>query len=131
MPTNHAADNSWDALRTPRVFVFFVTGVVVIFLTFLTNNNAIEIAISGIASVFIGIGVNNFTSIQGKLEEENLQKQRGQYATKVLDLMQTRTRHASQALQPPDRSALQTDLQEMEQLIGLLRDLLVDNPPVG
>lgn len=130
MPTNRTADNSWDALRTPRVFVFFVTGVVVIFLTFLTDNNAIEIAISGIASVFIGIGVNNFTSIQGKLEEEKLQQQRGQYAKKVLDLMQTRTHHAIQGLQPPDSSALQTDLLEMEQLIGLLRDMLVDNPPV-
>jgi len=34
------------------------------FLTFLTDNNAMEIAISGIASIFIGIGVNNFTSAE-------------------------------------------------------------------
>lgn len=58
----------------PRVFSFIITGTFIIFLTFFTTNNALEIAISGIASVFIGIGVNNFTSIE--TTHHDLQKQK-------------------------------------------------------
>lgn len=39
----------------PRVIVFILAGSLIIFLTFFTHNNALEIAISGIASVFIGM----------------------------------------------------------------------------
>jgi hypothetical protein len=54
----------------PRVFIFMLVGITIIFLTFLTSNNAVEIAISGIASVFIGIGVNNYSMIENHLKEE-------------------------------------------------------------
>ena len=127
MQTKPGADHSWEAIRAPRVFIFIVTGVVVIFLTFLTDNNAIEIAISGIASVFIGIGVNNFTSLQGKQEDRRLEQQRGQYASKVLDLMDIRTRHAREAADWAERAPVRTDLDEIEQLISLLRQILVED----
>ena len=58
----------------PRVFIFMLSGITIIFLTFLTSNNAAEIAISGIASVFIGIGVNNFSMIEAHLKEERRTK---------------------------------------------------------
>jgi hypothetical protein len=54
----------WKALSHPNVFIFIVIGTGVIFLTFLTDNNAVEIAISGFASVFVGIGVNNLSSFE-------------------------------------------------------------------
>ena len=47
-----------------RVFVFILTGVGCMFFTFLTHDNSMELGISGIASIFIGIGVNNFTAIE-------------------------------------------------------------------
>ena len=51
-------------LSHSRVFIFIIIGTAIIFLTFVTNDNALEIAISGMASMFIGIGVNNFSSIE-------------------------------------------------------------------
>ena len=48
----------------PKVYIYILMGVAIIFLTFFTSNNALEIAISGVASVFIGIGVNNFTAVE-------------------------------------------------------------------
>jgi hypothetical protein len=47
-----------------------LSGIARIFLAFLTSNNAVEIAISRIASVFVGIGVNNYSMIEGHLKEE-------------------------------------------------------------
>lgn len=45
---------------------FIALGVTTIFLTFFTEDNALELVISGIASVFIGIGVNNYTVIEDR-----------------------------------------------------------------
>lgn len=57
-----------QSFRHPRVYFFIIAGTCIIFLTFFTNNNAFEIAISAIASVFIGIGINNFTSLETYLK---------------------------------------------------------------
>ncbi|CAN5576098.1 hypothetical protein BH11BAC3_BH11BAC3_22490 [soil metagenome] len=54
----------------PRVVGFILLGVSFMLLTFLTEDNAMEIAISGVASIFIGIGVNNFTSFETRLKDE-------------------------------------------------------------
>jgi hypothetical protein len=48
-------------LILPKTGIYILLGVIIMFLTFFTTDNAMEIAISGIASIFIGIGVNNFT----------------------------------------------------------------------
>lgn len=54
-----------------RVAGFIAMGFGTIFLTFLTEDNALELVISGIASVFIGIGVNNYTVIEDR-QKKNL-----------------------------------------------------------
>lgn len=56
-----------------------VVGIMVISFTFFTDSNAMEIAISAMASVFIGIGVNNFSALEThykdvKAEEVNARK---------------------------------------------------------
>ncbi len=55
---------NWQIFSQPRVYIYILTGTIIILLTFFTQNNALEIAISGVASVFIGIGVNNFSAIE-------------------------------------------------------------------
>jgi len=62
--------NFLKILLTPKVIVLILIGTAVMFLTFLTQDNALELGISGIASVFIGIGVNNFTAIETEKKEE-------------------------------------------------------------
>jgi hypothetical protein len=72
----------------PRVLIFMLSGIVIIFLTFLTSNSAIEIAISGIASVFIGIGVNNYSMIENHLKEERLVKKKTGQSAHILRVTQ-------------------------------------------
>ena len=62
----------WRTLLHPRVIIFMLVGIGIIFLTFLTDDNALEIAISGMASVFIGIAVNNYSIVDTR-EEDNKQ----------------------------------------------------------
>lgn len=58
-------------LKRPKVIFFMLVGIGITFLTFLTDNNAPEIAISGMASVFTGIAVNNFSIIDTRQTDEN------------------------------------------------------------
>lgn len=71
-------------LFTPRVFVFIFIGISVMLLTFFTQNNALELGIAGIASVFIGIGVNNFTVIETELKDERRLQRKMQNTIKTL-----------------------------------------------
>lgn len=113
----------WTTLRYPRVFVFILVGVGVIFLTFLTTNNALEIAISGIASVFIGIGVNNFTSQETHQRDLVLLKQQQKQAVQLLSLLETRLKSIrEQALK--DQVPANTELDEINQLLSLLQQVL-------
>ena len=68
----------------PRVFVFILTGIGFLFLTFLTDNNALELGIAGIGSIFIGIGVNNFTAIETQQADKTKLNRKTQYAIKTL-----------------------------------------------
>ena len=70
----------------PRVYIFIFLGSAIIFLTFFTTNNALEIAISGIASVFIGIGVNNFSSLETHQKDEQTIKAKIGHSLKVMEM---------------------------------------------
>src|ERR1700733_2585875 len=61
-------------LMHPKTGAYILLGVIIMFLTFFTDDNALEIAISGIASIFIGIGVNNFTQIESHEKELGLKE---------------------------------------------------------
>jgi hypothetical protein len=69
-----------------------LSGIAIIFLTFLTSNNAIEIAISDIASVFIGIGVNNYSMMENHLKEERQVKKKAGQSAHILRVTQTMIR---------------------------------------
>lgn len=73
----------------PRVFIFMLLGITIIFLTFISSNNAVEIAISGIASVFIGIGVNNYSTIENHLKEERRSKMKTGQSAHILRVTDT------------------------------------------
>lgn len=66
---NHQVPTLWAIFRHPRVWTYIFAGICIIFLTFFTNSNAIEIAISAIASIFIGIGVNHFAAMEMHRED--------------------------------------------------------------
>jgi ABC-type uncharacterized transport system permease subunit len=62
--------------------------VLVFFFTFLTHDNAIEIVISGVASVFIGIGVNNYSSFETHIKDEQQMQSKLRNALDMMDLIQ-------------------------------------------
>jgi hypothetical protein len=78
----------WKYFLHPRVIIFLVLGVCIIFFTFLTDDNALEIAISGIASVFIGIGVNNFSAFDTEAKDELKLKAKLNHSIKIMTMCQ-------------------------------------------
>lgn len=113
----------WHTFRRPKVFIFIMIGVGVIFLTFLTDNNALEIAIAGIASVFIGIGVNNYTSQEMHHGSLVIARKQQQHIVQVILLLQSKINAAS--LEPDTRISLsRRDIDEVNKLLTLLEQML-------
>lgn len=112
------------------VFVFILAGTLIIFLTFLTKNNALEIAISGIASVFIGIGVNNFSSLETHLKDEQKFKSKKGHATKLMCIIQLRISKLNNGVIGDDCDEMKKELTELEQLIIISIQLLNENNPL-
>lgn len=105
-------------LFTPKVFGFIFIGICVMLLTFLTQNNALELGIAGIASVFIGIGVNNFTIIETELKDERRLKRKMQITIKTLMQIQEKiSKIKSFPKNHPELFAI--ELQEMSDYIEL------------
>lgn len=107
----------------PRVFSFILTGTIIIFLTFLTTNNALEIAISGIASVFIGIGVNNFTSIETACLDLQKQKHKDRQLKAMLELIQEKSIH----IQTETSGNAAHEAEELRKITGIAILLLNDH----
>lgn len=103
----------------PSVFIFILTGTAIIFLTFLTDNNALEIAISAIASVFIGIGVNNLTSLETHSKDEQKLKSKIGHILKVMEITQSRIKIIHQELNKQNCHKMKVELAELEQIISL------------
>ena len=80
----------WIAFSHPKVFVFILLGAAVIFLTFFTDNNALEITISGFASVFIGIGVNNFSSFETSMKDKERLKAYVDHSRQLLEMTKSK-----------------------------------------
>ena len=102
----------------PRVFIFILTGVVFMFLTFLTNNNPLELAIAGIASIFIGIGVNNFTVIETEQKDEQRLQRKTRQAIKTLVHVQEKIKKI-QTLAAVNPGVIAAELVEMNDYIEL------------
>ena len=107
----------WIAFSHPKVFVFILLGAAVIFLTFFTDNNALEIAISGFASVFIGIGVNNFSSFETSLKDRERLKSYVNHSKQLLQM--TRARISKLPSEVPVGENVREKLDEIENLVSL------------
>ena len=89
------------------------------FLTFLTNDNALEIAISGMASVFIGIGVNNLSSLETHLKDEQKIKLKTGHLLQVMEITRSQISRLAKETGNEGGSKIKDELTELEQLIRL------------
>jgi len=115
----------------PRVFIFILTGTLIILLTFVTSNNALEIAISGVASVFIGIGVNNYSSFETHLKDEEKIKSRMSYGLKLMAVIQSRITQLNLDVTDQVCDKTKKDLIELEQLINISNQLMNEGSHPG
>lgn len=102
----------------PRISGFIVTGIGIMFVTFFTNNNSLELGISGIASIFIGIGVNNFTARETEQNDEKKLNRKTQQSIKTLQHIQAKIKKIK-ALTATDPQLINTELDEMCDYIEL------------
>jgi hypothetical protein len=103
----------------PRVFIFILIGTAVIFLTFFTDDNALEIAISGIASVFIGIGVNNLSSLETHRKDEEKLKLKIEHSLKMLQIARSGIARIHNQVKCGNYQNIIVEFEELEQLINL------------
>ena len=103
----------------PRVLIYMLSGITIIFLTFLTSNNAIEIAISGIASVFIGIGVNNYSMIENHLKEERMVKKKTGQSAHILRVTQAMIRELNAEAESHEIENLKSEIEKIDRFIRL------------
>lgn len=89
------------------------------FLTFLTDNNALEIAISGMASIFIGIGVNNFSSLDDHLKIGEKHKSKMNHSIQIMQLTKAKLCRICDRIQDENNEEFLKDLTELEELINL------------
>ena len=85
-------------LVLPKTGIYILLGVGIMFFTFFTTDNAMEIAISGVASIFIGIGVNNFTQAETHEKDKAHQQQVTALAIKILEHAKTKTANTATLL---------------------------------
>lgn len=108
----------------PRVFIYIFIGSGIIFFTFLTDNNALEIVISGLASVFIGIGVNNY-SILDTREKDNLKiKSKIGHALKTMSIADSKIMRIQLNYSEGRHDEILDNLTELRQLMNLTEQLL-------
>jgi hypothetical protein len=110
----------------PRVLIFLLSGIAIIFLTFLTTNNALEIAISGIASVFIGMGVNNYSMIENHLKEERVIKKKMGQSAHILRVAHTMINDLNMNTEAPENENLKLEIQKIDRFIRLGIQLIAD-----
>ncbi len=108
----------WQAFRHPRVFLFILVGTLIIFLTFLTQNNALEIAISGIASVFIGIGVNNYSTYETHLIDELKLKSKTEELLRVMEITKSKIHRLTNEIDVENHSKIKLELEELDLFIN-------------
>ncbi|MBS1927712.1 MAG: hypothetical protein IT254_01650 [Chitinophagaceae bacterium] len=114
----------WRVFINPGVGLFILLGTGIIFLTFFTENNALEIVISGVASIFIGIGINNFTTLETRINDERVIKLKVAHALQVLDMIREKVKSMQQHTQYGDTEMGKINFTELESLLLLLRALL-------
>jgi uncharacterized protein (DUF2164 family) len=109
----------WKTFFHLQVIGFILIGAGVIFLTFFTSNNALEIAISGVASVFIGIGVNNYSTLETQERNKHKLKTGLLQASQTLDFVKNRISklHRNTGVRSEE---LKRSLEELEELLDFV-----------
>jgi hypothetical protein len=107
----------------PKVIAFILAGVSCMFFTFLTENNSMELAISAIASIFIGIGVNNYSALETAQIDQRRMRRKTRQTSKCLIHLQTKIKKIGVYLQT-DLFPIYTELEEMNDYIELCRNYL-------
>lgn len=115
----------------PRVFIFMLSGITIIFLTFLTSNNSLEIAISGFASVFIGIGVNNYSMIESHLKEERRTKMKAGQTAHILRVTHSMIEDLYADLHLLQGETIKTEFEKIQRFIRLGIQLVEENDPIN
>lgn len=114
----------WQAFGHPRVFIFMLAGTAFIFLTFLTSSNALEIAISSIASVFIGIGVNNFSSFETHVKDEQKLKQKIDHSIKIMEMTRSGIHKLCHEINDETNPRIKEELAGLEQFMSISIQLI-------
>lgn len=103
----------WQTFRNAGVMLFIVSGTGIIFLTFLTDNNAPEIVISGVASIFIGIGINNFSSLETQNRDEVIINKKVKHSLQVLKMIDLKFGAIQQNVLKGNTGQVKIDLLEL------------------
>ena len=114
----------WQAFSHPGVFIFMLAGTAIIFLTFLTSSNALEIAISSIASVFIGIGVNNFSSFEIHLKDEQKLRRKIDHSIKIMEMTKLNIGKLGNEVNNEAGFRIKEELTNLEQFINISIQLI-------
>lgn len=114
----------WRTFLHPRVFIFITIGTAIIFLTFLTTDNALEIAISGFASVFIGIGVNNFSSLGTHQKDEQKLKSAIGHSLKIMEMANAKIEKIQNEINSGDYKKVMEEFTELKQITILTMQFL-------
>ncbi len=118
----------WQTFFHPRVYLFIIIGTGIIFLTFFTVNNALEIGISGIASVFIGIGVNNLSSIETHLKDRQKENSKVRHTLKVMEITNTKIENIQTDLNAGNYQKATKGLTELKEFVNLIKQFLKEEP---
>ena len=121
----------WKTFNQPRVIIFISIGSAVIFLTFFTNNNALEIAISAVASIFIGIGVKNYTILETRSLDKKNMDTKISHSIKVMKITRARILQMQQFLNGGSFDHNKSELEELEQIINLGMDIIKEEEGVA
>ena len=116
----------WKSFFHFRVLGFLLIGIGVMFLTFMTLNNAFELMISAVASVFIGIGVNNYSSMYTHLQDERKRRSATRHSIRFMKLMQNRISLMKDHCETERMDLLRQDLVQLEEAIGLTIDIIAE-----
>ncbi|HWB25826.1 MAG TPA: hypothetical protein VG738_10115 [Chitinophagaceae bacterium] len=107
-------------LLVPKTGIYILLGTVIMFLTFFTDDNALEIAISGIASIFIGIGVNNFTESETHVKDAAANLKKIESAIKILAFTKNKVNNTEMLFKENlDKTVAQQQLAELGDFLSL------------
>jgi hypothetical protein len=111
----------------PRVYIFIVAGTGIIFLTFLTSSNAVEIAISGAASIFIGIGVNNLSALEIQSKDGQKLKIKIAHAIRIMQLLENRVKQNIDHADNDRQELLKEELRDLHTFIQVSIELVKED----